>query len=118
MEAVFAGTGVTTVVVGPEVGQASAAKQAYALFNKGRVVLAALADRLAQAHGVRHVLEAEGRAPDAELLGELDEVRDGLTEVGWRWGPEMDELALTLTEAGLDPTVVDGLGAELRRRAR
>ena len=40
MEALFAGTGVTTVVVGPEVGQASAAKQAYALFNKGRVVLA------------------------------------------------------------------------------
>ena len=77
VQAVFAGTGVTTVVVGSEVGQASAAKQAYALFNKGRVVLAALADRLAEAHGVRHVLVAEGQRPDAELLRELDEVRDG-----------------------------------------
>ena len=118
VEALFAGTGVTTVVVGSEVGQASAAKQAYALFNKGRVVLAAMADRLAEAHGVRHVLAAEGQRPDAELLRELDEVRDGLTQVGWRWGPEIDEIALTLTEAGLDPTIVGGLGAELRRRAR
>jgi hypothetical protein len=30
----------------------------------------------------------------------------------------MDEIARTLSEAGLDPTVVGGLGAELRRRAR
>lgn len=81
-------------------------------------MLAALAAGLAQAHGVQHVLEAEGERPDAELLGKPDEVLDGLTEFGWRWGPEMDEIALTLTEAGLDPTVVEGLGSELRRRAR
>ena len=82
------------------------------------MVLAGMADALAAAYGVRHVLEAEGQRPGAELLGELDEVRDGLAEVGWRWGPEMDEIALTLIEAGLDPTVVGGLGAELGRRAR
>ena len=118
VEALVAGTQVSAVVVGERVGQASAAKQAYALYNKGRMVLAGLADGLAAAHGVRHVLEAEAQRPGAELLGELDEVRDGLAEVGWRWGPEMDELALSLAAAGLDPTAVQGLAAELRRVAR
>jgi 3-hydroxyisobutyrate dehydrogenase-like beta-hydroxyacid dehydrogenase len=115
VERLVTGTAVSAVVVGTEVGQASAAKQAYALYNKGRMVLAALADRLAAAHGVRQALAAEGDRPGAELLAELDDLHDGLAEVGWRWGPEFDELALSLAAAGLDPTVVEGLAAELRR---
>jgi 3-hydroxyisobutyrate dehydrogenase-like beta-hydroxyacid dehydrogenase len=118
VEALVAGTRVSAVVVGHRVGQASAAKQAYALYNKGRMVLASLADALATSYGVGHVLSAEGDRPGSELLGELAEVRDGLADVGWRWGPELDELALSLAAAGLDPTAVDGLVAELRRVAR
>jgi 3-hydroxyisobutyrate dehydrogenase-like beta-hydroxyacid dehydrogenase len=118
VEVVLTGSRVRPVVVGRTVGQASAAKQAYALYNKGRMVLAAAADALAEAHGVRHVLAAEGDRPGAELLAELDQLRDGLASVGWRWAPELDELALALEAAGLDPTAVRGLAADLGRGAR
>ena len=37
---------------------------------------------------------------------DLGELREGLAEVGWRWGPELDELALALEAAGLDPSAV------------
>jgi 3-hydroxyisobutyrate dehydrogenase-like beta-hydroxyacid dehydrogenase len=118
VEALVAGTRITPVVVGPTVGQASAAKQAYALFNKGRMVLASLAGALADAHGVGHVLAGESERAGAELLGELDDLRTGLAGVGWRWGPELDELAMALESAGADPAAVRGLAAELRRLAR
>jgi 3-hydroxyisobutyrate dehydrogenase-like beta-hydroxyacid dehydrogenase len=118
VETLVAGTRVAAVVVGPRVGQASAAKQAYALHNKGRMVLSALAGALAEANGVAHVLAGEADRPGAELLGELGELREGLAEVGWRWGPELDELALAVEAAGLDPAAVRGLAAELRREAR
>jgi 3-hydroxyisobutyrate dehydrogenase-like beta-hydroxyacid dehydrogenase len=115
VEAVVAGSRVTPVVVGTEVGGASAAKQAYALFNKGRMVLASLAAEIADAHGVTDVLAAEAGRPGAELLGELPELRTGLAEVGWRWAPEMDEVARTLAAAASDPSAVEGLAAQLRR---
>jgi 3-hydroxyisobutyrate dehydrogenase-like beta-hydroxyacid dehydrogenase len=117
VEAVVAGSRLTAVVLGSEVGRASAAKQAYALFNKGRMVLASLAAEIADVHGVTDVLAAEADRPGAELLGELPELRDGLVDVGWRWGPEMDEIAATLAAAGSDPSAVDGLAAQLRRLA-
>ena len=109
---------VSAVVVGPRVGQASAAKQAYALHNKGRMVLSALAGALAEAYGVAHVLAAEADRPGAELLGDLDELREGLAEVGWRWGPELDELALAAGGCRPRPDRRSrGLAAELRRGA-
>ena len=101
--ALFTGTNVTPKVVGEKVGAASAAKQAYAMFNKGRLVLAAQAAALADAHGVGDVLAAESGRAGADVLGELAELRDGLRAVGWRWGPEFAEIAATLRSAGLDP---------------
>jgi 3-hydroxyisobutyrate dehydrogenase-like beta-hydroxyacid dehydrogenase len=117
VEALVAGTRVTPVVLGSEVGRASAAKQAYALFNKGRMVLASLAAEIADAHGVSEVLAAEADRPGADLLGELADLRTGLADVGWRWGPEMDEIALTLAAAGSDPSAVEGLATQLHRLA-
>jgi 3-hydroxyisobutyrate dehydrogenase-like beta-hydroxyacid dehydrogenase len=99
----FAGTAVTPMAVGTELGAASAAKQAYALFNKGRMALAAAAADLAEAYGVLPVLAAECDRPGADILGELPDVRAGLAEVAWRWGPEFDEIAAALAAAGLDP---------------
>ena len=63
------------------------------------------------------VLAAEADRPGAELLGELPDLRAGLAEVGWRWGPELDEVASTLAAAGSDPSAVEGLAAQLRRLA-
>jgi 3-hydroxyisobutyrate dehydrogenase-like beta-hydroxyacid dehydrogenase len=101
----FAGTDVTPMVVGTEPGAASAAKQAYALFNKGRMVLAAAAAELAEAHGVLDVLAAESGRSGADILGELTAVRAGLAEVGWRWGPEFEQIAAALEAAGTDPAL-------------
>ena len=101
----FAGTDVTPMVVGTEPGAASAAKQAYALFNKGRMVLAAAAAELAQSHGVLDVLAGESGRSGADILGELTAVRAGLAEVGWRWGPEFEQIAATLAAAGVDPAL-------------
>lgn len=113
--ALFASTRVTPIVVGSTIGQASAAKQAYALFNKGRMVLASMSARLAAAYDVTDVLTAEGDRPGADLLAELDDVSDGLADVGWRWGPEMTELARALESAGIDPTIAQAMSADLER---
>jgi 3-hydroxyisobutyrate dehydrogenase-like beta-hydroxyacid dehydrogenase len=101
----FRGSAVTPMIVGADVGAASAAKQAYALFNKGRMVLAALAADLAESHGVLDVLAAESGRSGADLLGELPAVRDGLAEVGWRWGPEFEQIAEALVASGADPAL-------------
>jgi hypothetical protein len=81
------------------------------------MVLSARPRARAEASAVARVLAAAAHRPGAEVLGELGELREGLAEVGWRWGPELDELALAVEAAGLDPTAVRGLAAELRRGA-
>jgi 3-hydroxyisobutyrate dehydrogenase-like beta-hydroxyacid dehydrogenase len=111
--ALFAGSRVTPLPVGDRLGVASAAKQAYALFNKSRVVLAALATSLAASQGVADVLAGEADRPGADLLGEPDAVRAGVREVGWRWGPEFAEIAATLREAGLDDRLASAVQALL-----
>ena len=77
------------------------------------MVLAAASARLAAAHGVSRVLAGESSRPGAELLGELDEVLAGLAGAGWRWGPELDEVADALSDAGVDPAVAKALAADL-----
>jgi hypothetical protein len=109
----FDGSGVTPLVLGERLGAGSAAKQAYALFNKGRMVLAAAA-ALAEAHGVLDVLAAENDRPGAEILAEQAAVRNRLVEVGWRWAPEFAEIATAFADAGLDPGIARSLEEALR----
>jgi len=97
-------TPVTPIVAGPQVGQASAAKAAYALFNKGRIALAVLARSLAAAAEVTDVLTNQSGRPGADILGDA-ELETSLREVAWRWGPEFDEIARTLAEHQLSPDV-------------
>jgi hypothetical protein len=80
------------------------------------VVLAAAAADLADAHGVLDVLAGESDRPGNELLAELAEVRSGLAEVGWRWGPEFGEIAASLSAAGLDDALARSLETVLRDR--
>jgi 3-hydroxyisobutyrate dehydrogenase-like beta-hydroxyacid dehydrogenase len=116
--ALFDGSAVTPVRLGTTVGAASAAKQAYALFNKGRMVLAAAAAALAEAHGVTDVLAGESGRAGADILAEHAAVREGLQEVGWRWGPEFAEIAAALESAGLEPDLARSLEAALGGRPR
>lgn len=111
----FGGTDVTPMVVGTKLGAASAAKQAYALFNKGRLVLAALAADLAESNGVLEVLAGESERSGAEILADLPAVRAGLAEVGWRWGPEFEQIAAALLGSGADPALARACVEQLRR---
>lgn len=104
----FEPTQVSPMVVGDVVGSASAAKSSYALYNKGRLALAELARGLAGRHGVLAALEAQAGREDASVLANAERVA-GLERVAWRWGPEFDELAATLDEAGLDGDALRGL---------
>ena len=97
----WAGTAVTPMVVGEEIGAASAAKSAYALYNKGKAALAVLAFELAAKHGVTEALTAQQVRQDAASLKD-PKLPENLKSVAWRWGPEFDELAETLDAAGLE----------------
>ena len=43
--------------------------------------------------------------------GDLEDpsLPDDLRRVAWRWGPEFDEIAATLADAGLDPAPIQAL---------
>jgi hypothetical protein len=97
----WAGTAVTPMVVGVEPGAASAAKSAYALYNKGKAALAVLAFELAAKHGVTDALTAQHTRADGGSLKDSG-LPEQLRSVAWRWGPEFDELAETLDAAGLE----------------
>lgn len=97
----WAGTAVTPMVVGAEPGAASAAKSSYALYNKGKAALAVLAFQLAEKHGVTDALTAQQVRADAGSLKDPG-LPEQLRSVAWRWGPEFDELAETLDDAGLE----------------
>ncbi|NUR96858.1 MAG: NAD(P)-binding domain-containing protein [Kribbellaceae bacterium] len=98
--ALWAGPAVTPRVVGADPGAASAAKSSYALYNKGKAALAVLAFQLAEKHGVTEALVAQQTRADGGSLKDPN-LPDQLRAVAWRWGPEFDELAETLDDAGL-----------------
>jgi hypothetical protein len=97
----WAGTAVTPMVVGAEPGAASEAKSSYALYNKGKAALAVLAFQLAAKHGVTEALIAQQTRADGGSLKDPG-LPEQLRGVAWRWGPEFDELAETLDDAGLE----------------
>jgi hypothetical protein len=74
-----------------------------------------MAGELAAAHGVGDVLSAEAGRPGAEALADLDELRSGLADTAWRWGPEFDEIAATLAAAGLDGSPASSVAAVWHR---
>ena len=97
----WAGSAVTPMVVGDAPGAASAAKSSYALYNKGKAALAVLAFQLAEKHGVTEALVAQQSRAGGGSLKDPN-LPDQLRSVAWRWGPEFDELAETLDDAGLE----------------
>jgi 3-hydroxyisobutyrate dehydrogenase-like beta-hydroxyacid dehydrogenase len=112
--------GVDRVVVGDEVGLASAVKMCTASVYKGRVALLAQALRTAHAHEVvEHVLD------DLAETGLVDPERTGATLArastkAWRYVAEMEEIAATQGDAGLTPTLFRSLAtvyAELASHA-
>jgi 3-hydroxyisobutyrate dehydrogenase-like beta-hydroxyacid dehydrogenase len=102
----FAGTDVTAISLGAELGAASALKMAFGGWNKIGVALAAQAHAIARAYGVEAALEAEGVAGERVARA---------APKAWRWAPEMAEVAATCGELGLPEAIGQG-AAELYAR--
>ncbi|MBP0453969.1 NAD(P)-dependent oxidoreductase [Kitasatospora sp. RG8] len=103
--ALFAGTAVSTPVLGEEIGQASALKLSYTAYQKASRVLAALSYGLARHHGVDQALLDVARKRSGSYLVEVDYIAKTAARA-WRWAPEMEEAAETLRAAGLPDEVL------------
>ena len=98
---------VEVVVVGDEIGSASAVKMCTASVYKGTVALLAHALLTAQANGVlRHVLDDLG-----ELAEGSGRAIASATTKSARYVPEMQEIAATQAAAGLPRELFDGVAA-------
>jgi 3-hydroxyisobutyrate dehydrogenase-like beta-hydroxyacid dehydrogenase len=96
----FAGTLLEPIVLGDEIGTASALKMCYAGWSKGAAALVlALADA-AEALGVADALRAEWERSAPEVPGRLARAEASAARKGWRWVGEMREIAATLESTG------------------
>ncbi|MER7841803.1 DUF1932 domain-containing protein [Streptomyces sp. NPDC096040] len=112
--ALFAGTDVRTGILGAEIGNASALKLSYASFQKTSRVLVALSVGLAHEYGVdQELLHVAGRRSDS-YLAEPEYIAKTAARA-WRWGPEMEEIADTLEDAGLPPEMLRAAASTLAR---
>jgi hypothetical protein len=84
-----------------EVGAASAVKMAYASWTKGSAALLLAARALARAQGVEDVLLAEWGISQPGLEERSDRAARSAAAKGWRWTAEMEEIAASMTAAGL-----------------
>ncbi|MCY4145482.1 MAG: DUF1932 domain-containing protein [Chloroflexi bacterium] len=97
----FAGSLTEAIVIGEEVGRASALKMVFAAQTKGATALLSAVQAAAEAMGVRGDLDAEWtrRLPNA-AESRANQVRT-VTAKAWRFTGEMQEIAATFAEAGL-----------------
>lgn len=97
----FEGSLTEAIVIGDEVGRASALKMVFAAQTKGTTALLSAVQAAAEAMGVRGDLDGEWarRLPDAPATREK-QVRT-VTAKAWRFTGEMQEIAATFSEAGL-----------------
>jgi 3-hydroxyisobutyrate dehydrogenase-like beta-hydroxyacid dehydrogenase len=111
----FAGTALDTRVVAGSVTAASAVKMAYAAWTKGTSALLLAIRALAAAEGVEDALLAEWAASQPRLADQsLRSAQSGVTK-GWRWVGEMEEIAHSMSAAGL-PDGFHLAAAEIYRR--
>jgi 3-hydroxyisobutyrate dehydrogenase-like beta-hydroxyacid dehydrogenase len=116
--ALFAGSVLEAVVVGAEVGAASALKMSYAAWSKGTDALLLAIVAAARANGVEEALLAEWRRSRPEVLGMLPLAGTSAARKGWRWVGEMEEIAQTFGAAGLPAGFHEAAAEVFRRVAR
>ncbi|MGV9679152.1 NAD(P)-binding domain-containing protein [Nocardia sp. NPDC003482] len=95
--------------IGENPWAASALKMALISYQRAARLLAAIAQGLADHHGVTDVLSAEARRVGADMLAQRDAL-PGVAARAWRWVPETSEVALSLEEAGLPTDYADITG--------
>lgn len=99
--AVFEGTALEPVVIGDDVGTASALKMCYAGWTKGSAALLLAVSEAAEALGLGDELRAEWERSIPGLQERADRASRSAEAKGRRWVGEMREIEATLRAAGL-----------------
>lgn len=110
----FAPTDVQVHPLSEDVGQASALKLAYTSYQKASRVLAAVAYGVAEANGVTDELIDIASQRSGSYLAEPDYIPKTAARA-WRWGPEMEEAAELLADAGLPDDLMRATASVLAR---
>jgi 3-hydroxyisobutyrate dehydrogenase-like beta-hydroxyacid dehydrogenase len=95
---------------------ASAVKVAYAAWTKGSSALLLAARALARAEGVERTLLAEWALSQPALAARSEGAATSAAAKGWRWVAEMEEIAASMTAAGL-PAGFHEAAADIYNRA-
>ena len=95
---------------------ASSVKMAYAAWTKGSSALLLAARALARAGGVERTLLAEWQLSQPNLTAQSERSAAAAAAKGWRWIGEMEEIAASMSAAGL-PDGFHQAAAELYDRA-
>jgi len=112
----FAATGLPTPVLDAGPTTASALKMAYAGWTKGSAALLLAIRAAARAHGVEDALLAEWEQSIPALPDRSRQAARAADEKGWRWVAEMQEIAATMTAAGLPPGFHEAAAEVFRAR--
>ncbi|MET8658041.1 NAD(P)-dependent oxidoreductase [Streptomyces griseus] len=110
----FAGTDVHPHVLGDCIGKASALKLAYSSYQKVSRVLAAVAYGAADTYGVADELLLIAAKRTRSYLVETDYIPKTAARA-WRWGPELEDAAALLADAGLPDSLMHAAAATLAR---
>jgi len=89
-----------TIVLGDEIGKASALKMCYAANTKGTVALLAAIVATAETLGVREALFERWKHDDSALPGSVEKRIQANAPKAWRFVGEMEEISRTFREAG------------------
>ena len=115
--ACFAGSPLETIVLGEDVGQASALKMCFAAYTKGTTALLCASLAAAEHLGVRAALERQWDRDGANFAAQAHSRTRRATAKAWRFAGEMDEIAATFEAAGLPPGFHQAAGQLFQRLA-
>lgn len=97
----FAGSLTQAMVIGEDVGRASALKMVFAAQTKGFTALISAIQAAAEQLGVREDLAREWRFRDSNETAQTENRVRNATAKAWRFAGEMDEIAETFDMAGI-----------------
>jgi 3-hydroxyisobutyrate dehydrogenase-like beta-hydroxyacid dehydrogenase len=109
--------GLDVIVLGEQVGQASAIKMCYAALTKGTAALYTELLMAAEVLGVSQALKEEFQLSQAMLLGHMAQRLPRMPMKSGRWVGEMEEIAQTFAGVGLTPKILAG-AADMYRLVR
>jgi len=114
----FEGTVTEAVVIGDEIGKASALKMVFAAQTKGFTALVSAIQGAAEQLGVREDLDREWARRDPDVAKQRGAQVRGVTEKAWRFAGEMREIAATFESAGMPPGFFEAAHDVYQRMAR